>query len=76
MPGASASGSGSQYHRMTATIYVDGSGNIVKVSVHRRRRRRRALVTAAEIGQLEGLKSVLGNGSTLKEWIATRNMSR
>lgn len=69
-------GGGSGVHRATATIYVDGSGNIVKVSVHRRRRRRRALVTAAEIGQLEGLKAVLGKGALMQEWIATRNMGR
>lgn len=61
-------------HRMPATAYVNSSGQVVQVHLHKRRRRRRAIFTKSEAAELELLFSVAGKGQVAKEIIATSRM--
>lgn len=60
---------GGKKQYFTVTVNEDGSQCVRE---RKSRKRRRRLATASDIKDLSSLKTILGNGTAFKQWIATR----
>lgn len=61
----------------TSEVIIDNAtGQCISVKKKKKRRRRKRLATTSDIKDLAALKSVLGGGKALDNWINTRGQNR